>query len=224
LESKEKFLEFAFTAIGSNFPSRAEFDSFFEEIGSDEQKSLFLRTASFYLFLVKCGSWKSEVPGYNEEIEYFTVTLKYISIFSLIESLLNEQHADFFQYLQRRKNRHFFPIESVADLENHFGQYNSEFGSVQNCSRFFKGLSAVRQSDLVSKLRTHGTEPTIEELAKYLYRLRSEFVHSAELVHALSAGSHFDPSSGTVCMLNIEHAMEFFEEGLVSFFSAREPV
>ena len=84
LMAKDKFLEYSFEALGNPFSSRDEFNAFFNRISTDTGKSLFLRTALFYLFLVKNGDWHIKVQGSDSVVEYLTNTYKYISIFSLI--------------------------------------------------------------------------------------------------------------------------------------------
>jgi len=224
LESKEKFLEFSFLALEAQFETREELHRFFNAIETDEEKSLFLRTASFYLFLVKAGDWSIEVPGYDRNIEYLTTTLKYISIFALIESLVTPEHVDFFQFLTSRKRRHIYPIEDIQQLEVQYREYKAEYGSVRACMAFFSKLSPTRQQDLTARLKADGVEPSIEELAKYLYTLRSEYVHSGELVHSMSPGAHFalGRKGSTMCLLDIGDAMTFFEEGLVAHFDPSE--
>jgi len=62
LEAKDTFLERSYLALNNHFSSRDAFDKYFNAIKEDERKNLFLRTASFYLFLVKRGDWLIDVP------------------------------------------------------------------------------------------------------------------------------------------------------------------
>ena len=87
LYAKDKFLEYSYLALQNCFANKDEFISFFETIENDEQKNLFLKTASFYLFLVKKGDWFVDIPNSDKRVDYLTDTYKYIAIFSLIESL-----------------------------------------------------------------------------------------------------------------------------------------
>jgi hypothetical protein len=105
LDAKDIFLERAYLALKNHFPSRDAFDAYFNGIKDDERKNLFLKTASFYLFLVKCCDWVVNVPNSDKVIDYFTNTYKYVAIFSLIESLSREQFVDFYQFLTRQKSR-----------------------------------------------------------------------------------------------------------------------
>ena len=222
LMAKDKFLEYSYEALGNHFSSRDEFNAFFNRISTDTRKSLFLRTASFYLFLVKNGDWHIKVQGSDSVVEYLTNTYKYISIFSLIESLSDDKYIDFYQFITMRRTKERFLIEDRKALEVLYRSYKTKYGSTTKCISFFKKLSPGRQRDLVNKLQVHGHGPTasIEKLAKYLYDLRSRFVHEAEFVHHMSMGTSVSYKDGRmiVCTLSIADAMKFFEEGLIAYF------
>jgi hypothetical protein len=80
--------------------------------------------------------------------------------------------------------------------------------------------SVEKQTDLVSKLEVSGTQPSIESFAKYLYDLRSRFVHNAELILDMSDGTSVGHRGGkmVICRLSIRDMMSFFEEGLIVHF------
>lgn len=224
LESREKFAGYAFDALAGRFATRADLETFVDRIECDIEKNLFLRTAAFYLFLVKNGKWVLDHSAADTEVEYFTVTYKYIAIFSLIESLAPRRHVEFYDYLMNKQRRQSFPITDYKALESLYGAYKREYGAVSSCVQFFQRLPQDRQAALVAKLEIEGAEPSIEELAKYLYRLRSQYVHSCELVHEICAGPHLSLKGGQVvfCRLQIEDAMDFFEEGLIAHFAGTE--
>jgi hypothetical protein len=220
LDAKDKFLEYAFLAIGHHFDSRADFNRYFNSIDDDVRKSLFLRTASFYLFLVKRGDWIVDVPCSDRVVDYLTNTYKYVGIFSLIESLSDEKFIDFYQFLLRRKSEVQFPITDKDSLAQFYERYKSDYGSIKKCIAFFRALSPDRQDALISRLEVRGAEPSIEGLAKFLYELRSKFVHEAELVHHMTDGTSisFKGQNTIICKLSIGDALTFFEEGLIEHF------
>jgi hypothetical protein len=224
LDAKDTFLERAYLALKNQFPSRGAFDAYFNSIKNDEQKNLFLKTVSVYLFLVKCGDWVVNAPNSDKVIDYFTNTYKYVAIFSLIESLSEEQFIDFYQFLTRLKSRVEFPIVDRATLDQHYEKYKQEFGSIRRCISFFKALSPERQRELLSRFEVKGSEPTIENLAKYLYEMRSKFVHEARLVLHMADGMSIGMQGGKIiiCSLSIKDAMQFFEEGLIEHFRGTE--
>lgn len=222
LLAKDKFREHAYLALGNHFVSRDAFVNYFNAIKTNELKNLFLRTASFYLFLVKGGDWVVDVPGSDPVVDYFTNTYKYVAIFSLIESLSEEKLIDFYEFLTRWNVE--FPIINKSKLEQHYREYKREFGSIRRCVSFFAALSHERQYDLISRLDVKGTDATIENLAKYLYEMRSKFVHEAELVLHMSEGTSISRRGNKLleCNLSIKDAMIFFEEGLITHFQTTE--
>lgn len=224
LASKKKFLKYSYLALQDLFASKKEFNCFFNAIKGDGQKNLFLRTASFYLFLVKQGDWLVDIPGSNKEVDYLTNTYKYIAIFSLIESLNDQKFIDFFTYLIRRKSNVEFPIRDKAELEKYYRKYKNEFGSIQQSIRFFKSLNRKRQETLIHKLEVKDIKPTIENLSKYLYGLRSKFVHEAKLIVNISGRTTIGRNGDkiTICKLSIKDLMQFFEEGLVTHFKCQK--
>lgn len=222
LKSKKQFLEFSYAALRNQFQSMEDFISFFNSIEDDEQKNLFLKTASFYLFLVKQGDWIVNIDGSDPKVSYLTKTYKYIGLFSLIESLQKDKFIDFFSYLLRKKSQVKYPINSRKELENLHKKYKEEFGSIHQSVSFFKSLNKKRQETLVQKLEVKGAEPTIENLSKYLYELRSKFVHEADLILNMSEGTTVGRNGNkiVVCKLSIKDLMTFFEEGLINYFKA----
>jgi len=225
LDKKETFLKRAYHALNDHFSSYDTFVAFFDAISGDDAKNRFLRTASFYLFLVKGGDWLLDLPDSDKRIDYLTNTYKYVAIFSLIESLSEEQYIDFYQFLRSKKTPIEFPIKDKQTLDQHFKNYTQDYGSIRRCTSFFKSLGEERQRDLLSRFEIRGTEPTIENVAKYLYTMRSKFVHEGDLV--LHMGKEVSigiiDNKPVICSLTINDAMRFFEEGLIVYFRARQP-
>lgn len=217
LQRKDILIPYAFLALRNFFSVEAEFNKWFESIDSDIKKNKLLKIAPYHLALVKNGDWKVDIPNSNEIIEYFTNTYKFIAIFSFIESLSEENHIDFYQFLMRKKTKAVFPI-SENDLDDLYKKYKIQFGSIKRCIKFFENLPAKRQSELVKKLKVDGDAiASIENFAKYLYSLRSKFVHEAKLVHQLSNNTFLscEKNKGIRCSLSIEDTIQFFEEGLI---------
>ncbi len=221
LRSKDAFLEYSYQALQDHFASKDEFVAFFEAIEAEEQKNLFLKTASFYLFLVKKGDWVVDVPGASKTIDYLTDTYKYIAIFSLIESLQERPIIDFYSYLVSRKTKVSFPIMDKAYLEDWYRKYKKDYGSIRQSLQFFSSLPPKRKSDLIKSLEVRDAKPTIENLSKYLYYVRSKFVHEAKLVVNMSGMTTVGKYGNrmVVCKLSLRKLGEFFEEGLIRRFT-----
>ena len=221
MHAKDKFLDFSYLALQDQFSSRDEFISFFETLKNDDQRNLFLKTASFYLFLVKKGDWLVDIPGSNEKVDYLTDTYKYIAIFSLIESLQGNEFIDFYSFLVRRKSNVTFPIKDKNELEQWYRKYKQEFGSIQQAIKFFKSLSSQKKADLIKNLEVKDTKPSIENLSKYLYNLRSKFVHETELIVNMSGRTTISKHGQkfVICKISLRKLMEIFEEGFILFFT-----
>ncbi len=221
IDAKDKFLEYSFQALQNHFGTKDEFISFFETIKNDDQKNLFLKTASFYLFLVKNGDWSVDKTGSDKKVDYLTDTYKYIAIFSLIESLQERRFLDFYSFLARRKTNVTFPIRDKAELEQWYRKYKKEFGSIQQSVKFFKSLSTEKKSELINNLEVKNVKATIENLSKYLYTLRSKFVHEAELIVNMSGRTTISrhEKKVVICKLSLRNLMKYFEEGLISYFT-----
>ena len=205
----------------NQFGTRNEFLSFFEAIESDDQKNLFLKTASFYLFLVKNGDWQVDISGSDKKVDYLTDTYKYIAIFSLIESLQDKNFLDFYSFLKRRKTNVTFPIKDKIELDKLYRNYKKEFGSINQSVKFFKSLSTENKTELIKNLEVRNVKASIENLSKYLYTLRSKFVHEAELIVNMSGRTTISRHGNKVviCKLSLNNLMKYFEEGLIAYFS-----
>jgi hypothetical protein len=109
-------------------------------------------------------------------------------------------------------------------LERYYRKYKDEFGSIRQSIRFFKSLSSERQETLIKKIEVKDTESTIENLSKYLYEVRSKFVHESKLILNMSGRTTIGRNGKkiVICKLSIEDLMKFFEEGLVMHFKCQE--
>ena len=166
------------------------------------------------------GDWVVDLPDCDKIVDYLTNSYKYLAIFSLIESLSEESYIDFYHFLNRKKSDIEFPIKDKQTLGEYFKSYTLQYGSIRRCVSFSKSLSKKTQNDLLSRFTIEGSEPTIENLAKYLYTMRSTFVHEGNLVlqmgETVSIG--MIGNKAVVCSLSIIDAMRFFEEGLLTYF------
>lgn len=218
LSKKDILFEYCYLALENHFESEEDFSFWYESIEGEVKKDTFLKVASYYLALVKSGDWHVDIPDSNEVIDYFTNTFKYIALFSLIESLSNYKHIEFYDYLKRKKSKTVFPL-SEEDLEMKYRTYKEEYGAIKRCISFFDNLSQNKKRELLSKLHSPDGDPSIEKFAKYLYGLRSEFVHQTKLIHEMAEAPVFSKNKKkiVVCYLSMADAMNFFEEGLLAW-------
>lgn len=112
----EAFKKDAFAVLRTKFLNRRAFDRFYQSIPDPHGKNEFLRVCCSYRYLAKHGKWKVFVRGVNKDIGYLDNSFKLVVVFSLIESLSNEKHEDFFDWLIAREPNSTFPIRDKAEL------------------------------------------------------------------------------------------------------------
>ena len=241
LQSEKHFLEYAFQALKEHFKDKNELEQFYRSIKTDEDKNLFLKISSFYLFLVKNCSIRHDIDGTPKEVEYVTNTLKYTAIFSLIEGLYSKKgYIDFFEFLMKKSNQIQFPI-SEEQLRSHYDYYKKQYGAIQKARVFFKQIEDFYDRHLKAKIKFLKNDTqlplprsfplseidkkqglTIDDFAKLLYDIRSEFVHQANLVLEISNGtviSHIG-NKRYLWQMNMDELINVFEKGLLKFFEA----
>jgi hypothetical protein len=225
MSSDGKFKDYAFRALERHFGNRDEFEKFFDSITEENRRQEFLRVAAFYLFLAKGGDWRlnfSEVCP-----DYIPNSFKVVAIFSLIESLSDERHLDFYEWLNGQPPGTLFPISDKQALATKYQEYKVTFGSIRRCINFFERLSPVRRETLFRSIsewqeQNQKMAPlgSIEKVAQFLYNLRSEFVHNGKLVLELDEEVHLSKRRGEFVQtkLDINGFMETFEDGLLIHF------
>ncbi len=211
----------AAVALSSCFSDEAKFESFYSSLLTPHRKNLFLRTACFYLYFVKQGDWHVCVEGRDPVIDYLTNSYKVVGLVSLIESLSDAPHEDFYQWLVKRDSSTIFPIEDASRLKQLYDEYKASFGSIRRCVAFFERLTPHRKKELCNAVQINGVPlGSINKLAEFLYNIRSKFVHEAELVIQVSELRHL--SKGKKGIVNTELRIALlltaFEEGLVAYF------
>ncbi|MBN1552551.1 hypothetical protein JW979_13835 [bacterium] len=216
LPAEDKFLGYAFQALGDHYNSWEEFQMKYNTIQTDDDKEKFLEIASFYLFLVKNGHWEVNVDGSDSYVDYLDHSYKFIALFSLIESLMSEDFRDFFSYLNKRD---VFPI-CKEQLKMLYGEYNKQYGSIQNCSKFFEQFAPNSTGNLAKNLEIRGKRFLPEQVAKFLYEIRSKFIHECRLVLETSENPTLSKRQNKSVLSNmtLPNLMELFEEGLINYF------
>jgi hypothetical protein len=202
-----------------HFDSNASFETFYNAL-TDADKDVFLGIASKYVFLVKCGDWHVDIPECNPVIDYFTNSFKMVSLFSLIESLSSEKHEDFYDWL-RKQGGDAFPIQDKSKLSSLYEQYKKTYGSIRRCVNFFERLSPALQLELKSGFKANGVAATeIKDVAKFLYNLRSKFVHEGEFVLEIANIPVISKNKDTTTItdISIPTLLRIFEKGVLAYF------
>lgn len=219
LKNEAAFKIDAYAVLKTHFGGRRAFNQYYDGI-SKAKLNDFLRVCSSYRYLAKHGDWKIKVRPYNSVIGYLTNTYKLIAVFSLIESLSDLDHLDFYQWLTAKSRVQVFPIEDKAKLENHYREYKMEYGAIRRCVAFFLGLPLDEQKLLCGSISVNmQLTAEIKKLAQFLYNLRSGFVHKAEFAHELDGPVFVIKKAGLVeSKLTIGHILRAFERGVIEHF------
>jgi hypothetical protein len=221
IADEAKFKQYTYTALTGRFPDRAAFENFYASLNDPLIKDEFLRVASFYLFLVKRGEWHVTVEDSAPVVDYLSTSFKVVALFALIESLSDEQHQDFYDWLCSKDPETTFPISDRAALSRLNEGYKASYGSIRRCVAFFSRLPPDRQQALCSAIRVGGNPlASIKKVAEFLYDLRSKFVHEARLVLSLVGFMALSRKGQKVVEtdLSVEVLLETFEEGVLAYF------
>jgi len=172
-EQQDTFSPLAFESFQDYFGSRSKFHAFVRSITADEEKSRFLKVASFYKILVKDGRFS--VPQY-EEAKYFDRTYRFVALVALIECVESSvSFKDFHAWLNKSGA---FPIQDQQALD--------VLSVMHKMVSFFLRLDDSSKQEIESWIKVKGQPLAIEKLAKTLYEIRSKFVHEARLIVDLS--------------------------------------
>jgi hypothetical protein len=184
VNNEAAFLNYSYDVFGKYFSDRDSFLAFYNKINATDEKNKFLRISSFYKFIVIDGRFlNTKDKNYNEYIDYFDFTYKYIAFFSLIEALYTkDDYKEFYGWL--RKNKDCYPIGTKQALDNLYETYNQIYGSTRKAIRFFKSLDDKSKKLIQDKfeVRKGGQSFTDTDFAKLFYKIRNNFIHNADLV------------------------------------------
>jgi hypothetical protein len=217
-----EYIKDAYEALSTQFNDMREFEEFYVNLKNDQVKDDFLRVGSAFLFYAKKGDWHVNVERSNPVIDYFTNSFKLVSTLSIVEGLSNKKHIDFFQWLNKRENRHLFPLEDKKTLDQPYREYKKDYGAIHNVKDFFNNLSEETKSRLCKLVTINDVViENIEELVKLIYQARSNFAHSTKHTLELSSGFHFAGTKNKKIVwkrFKFEYLLNAVEEGIVIHF------
>ena len=210
----DQYVSEIYETFGGYFQSREELEVFVKAI-DEEGRKLFLHLASMYHYLIN----KSELMTDNHCVDYFNNSYKLLTIVSLIESTMGEKYEDFFTWLSRRRNKNLFPIKREA-MPRLYEEYKETHGSQRKFFSFFKELDNNTKKRLEEKVRDGNDWYPLTRLSKYLYELRSEFVHSAIPVLTISEHPVLSKLGDKIHVseLSLDLLKQVFEHGLLIRF------
>ncbi|PPK78072.1 hypothetical protein B0F87_101454 [Methylobacter tundripaludum] len=219
LRNEASYKPDAYAVLKPHFSGKRAFERFYAAI-PESRRNDFLRVCVSYRYLAKHGDWKVKVRGVNSVIDYLTNSYKLVAVFSLIESLSDLEHRDFYQWLIAKERKFCFPIEDRRTLDTLYREYKVNYGAIRRCERFFLSLPLEEQRSLCGSVTLNKT-PTaeIKKLAEYLYQLRSKFVHNGELVLEIGGPIYVVTKKGLVhSSLTVAAVFRAFELGLLAHF------
>jgi hypothetical protein len=231
IENEEKFLDYSWSVFQTYFTDKGSFIEKYNRIESPERKNWFLRLASYYLFFVIEGKYSS--PNYDvEDLAFVDQTYKFIAIVALIESIYDKNdYIDFYEWIMSNRKKGLFPINDEEAAKKLYILYKGEHGNTLNLVKFFQSLDDSIKSFIQRSLvvlddsgktgELEEKEESIEALAKLMYKIRSDYVHGAELI------LEFDPATvlsirgrkAISCSIELKHVCKIFEAGLLQNFS-----
>jgi hypothetical protein len=172
---------------------------------------------------VKQGDWHVNVEGSDPVIGYLSTSFKLVALFSLIESLSEKKHQDFYGWLSTEAPEGTFPIADKGKLETLNENYKGDYGSIRRCVSFFELLPSRQKEALRHAIKING-EPraSIKKVAQFLYDLRSKFVHEGELVLTIDIEKVISMKDKKMVQtqLSLDVLLEAFERGVIHYFEA----
>lgn len=217
------FLDDTYLSLKERFRDHDEFIEYYNSFGSDKIKDEFLRIGTSYLFFVKNGNWRVDVPRSNPDIEYFNNSYKLIGIIGLIESLSNEKFRDFHSWLVMKKNKIGFPIASKETLNSHYQQYKKEHGAIKKCLSFFESLSEPTKTEIYKLIKIGDKDiDNIKIFVEMLYAARSEFAHESSMSLEIGDWFHYGQHKGNRVFwrkFKMKYLLAIFEEGVIIHFN-----
>jgi hypothetical protein len=221
IANKDTFKCYAYTALQSRFGDRAQFERFYASLCPDSTTNEFLRVASSYLFLVKQGEWHVNVAGADQVVDYLSNSFKLVALFSLIESLSEKKHQDFYGWLSTEVPERAFPIADKRILETLNENYKGDYGSIRRCVSFFERLPSRQKEALSHAIKINGKPlASIKKVAQFLYDLRSKFVHEGRFVLQVNGENVLSMKDKKMVQtqLLLETLLEAFEQGVMLYF------
>lgn len=195
-----------------------KWEEYLSSLGEEKQKRLgdFIY---FYYHMVR--PWEANDGSHTIRDES-----RLVAITSMMEKLMStEEHLDFFQWFKQR-----YPSQnSIEDLNVLKEKYLTEFGVHKKFKKYLSSyIVDSNRDDLLSGIEIFEDDAfrcleNIDEAAKLLYKMRSDFVHNAKMATFTSPRS-MTPlitivgSSSYMFMMNIEYYMFIFEKSFIKYW------
>lgn len=201
-----------------NFPGRWE--EYLESLGKEKRESLGDFT---YFYYHTARPWESEDGSHTVRDE-----TRIVAITSIMEKLMSEEdHLNFFDWYKQKYGKN----NTIDDLESLKKEYLSDFGVHRKFKEYMNSyIVDSNRNELLEGIEIFDKDENdfrsledIDEAAKVLYTMRSNFVHNAKMATFSSPSSMYPlvdkvGSSTYRFMMDIEYYMMIFERSFVKYW------
>ncbi len=156
--------------------------------------------------------------------------LQIVGITSLIEAMMEEfEYKDVFSYFASE-----FPDKNkIEDFQEFKNTYLIKYGATRKIVNYFKEYIPKEEADIVlSKIKKWSSKDKksiplsrLEELAKFLYQMRSDFVHNAEMrclrPHNVNSASMKVGDNYYTLTAGIADVLSIFEKSFVTYWKKK---
>ena len=122
------------------------------------------------------------------------------------------KYIDFYEWLIDKAAKKYICLYSKETIKKEFSEYKKNYGATKKIVYFFDSLDDLSKHYLVKRMTGYRTkkdnqasnkeELTIKQIAAELYEFRSNFLHNAELINAISSASTIYKKSATQLMIS----------------------
>lgn len=219
----EQFIDIATIYCSFSDHINEGLESFVNKVSSFKDEKLKRLVDLSHFYYVQCKD-----PKIFEKVDD---SLKLIVMSSLIESLLaNYSHKEFIDWYNINQNN--IPscqdkIEMANQINCLWNEYKKEHGAHKKFRNFFEQkLNEEEQNNLLSGFsRFDYREIKIDDIARWLYQMRSDFVHNASLVILPEINKtkdielwHIVNGIPLTITININLILDIFEKGFLRHF------
>lgn len=211
----------ASTIFDKYFGSHSEFEEFFVQL-EPVDKEKFLELSHFYY------CWCRDPDIYDVLDDSF----KLIIMTSIIEALMSDQDFKEFNdwFYSECQEDIIIDAKEIDDLKGQikflWNEYKKVHGSTKKVKIFFDTYANEDdQNQLIRGFKPLDKRPvTFNHIVKFLYKMRSNFVHNADMV-MLSDGrgslGHVIDGRFLSIRMTIGGILEIFERGFIEYFKTR---
>jgi len=219
-ENKINIIE-AYNIFGGYFDDQSDFEAFIDKLDSPD-KEKFFDLSHFYHYWCK----DPEIYAVSDE------SFKLIVMTSVIESLMSDiNFKEFYDWFcSDCPSKTIEDSEDVEDPKERmkllWDEYKKVHGATRKIKEFFNSYVDGEDQDLLIRgfKRLDGKSLNFNQIVNLLYKLRSDFVHDADVVMLAEEGGslgHIIDGIPLSIKINIGSILTIFEKGFIEYFRKR---